>query len=252
MIGVCGWLSLAAATTWAAGIGATPFEGNIQIIITGTAETNALLYTVRSGHLRIENVATNWPHPVNIVDLNSGAVTLVFPHNRSFVRLKSPERNESRSDFTPTALPPGIGPQGASGAIPSGASGMAAIPMPMEQVKLKATGEKTELLGFTCEKFEIKQRGELMEIWATDKLLPFQLYLQNQRSRVGPRGIEEQWGELLKAKKLFPLRAVLKFENGAERFRFEVKSISPEKVEDKDGTLFQPPPDYYEIQPLPF
>ncbi len=91
-----------------------------------------------------------------------------------------------------------------------------------------------------------------MEIWATDKLLPFPPYLQNQPPRFGPRMIEEQWADLLKAKKLFPLLVILKFENGPERMRWEVKAVTPKKVEDKDGTLFQPPADYHEMQPLPF
>ena len=122
----------------------------------------------------------------------------------------------------------------------------------MEKMELTGTGEQTNLLGLACEKFQLKQRGEVMEIWATDALLPFQNYVRNQPHRFGRRMIEEQWGDLLKARKLFPLRAVLKFENGAERLRFEVKSVTPGRVEDKDGALFQPPPDYHELEPLPF
>ena len=91
-----------------------------------------------------------------------------------------------------------------------------------------------------------------MEIWATDKLFPFQAYQQDQPHRFGPRPIEEQWPELLKARKLFPLLAILKFENGPERYRFEVKSIKAEKIADPDGKLFQPPADYNELEPLPF
>ena len=64
--------------------------------------------------------------------------------------------------------------------------------------------------------------------------------------------LQEQWGDLLKAKKLFPLLATLKFDNGAERFRFRVKSVQPKEIQDLDGSLFQPPPGYHEIQPLPF
>ena len=37
-----------------------------------------------------------------------------------------------------------------------------------------------------------------------------------------------------------------------KRYRFEVNSIQPEKIADPDGQLFQPPPDYHEIEPLPF
>jgi hypothetical protein len=125
-------------------------------------------------------------------------------------------------------------------------------PPMMEKLELTATGDKTNLLGLACEKYELKQRGETMEIWATGHLFPFQPYVQNQPHRFGPRMIEEQWGELLKAKKLFPLLAVLKFENGEERLRFEVKSVTPQKPEEQDSALFQPPAEYREVQPLPF
>ena len=81
---------------------------------------------------------------------------------------------------------------------------MPMMPMPgMEKLELAATGDQTNLLGYTCARYEIKQRGEVMEIWATDKLLPYQPWLQNQPPRSGPRMIEEQWGELLKAKNFF-------------------------------------------------
>ena len=78
------------------------------------------------------------------------------------------------------------------------------------------------------------------------------LWRQNQPHRFGPRLIEDQWPELLKARKLFPLLAVLKFDNGVERYRFEVKAVTAEKVVDPEGKLFQPPPGYQELQPLPF
>jgi hypothetical protein len=125
-------------------------------------------------------------------------------------------------------------------------------PMPMERFELKATTDTTNLLGYACVRYELKQRNEVMEIWATDKLMTFQPYVQNQPHHFGPRMLEEQWGGMLKAKKLFPLLAVLKYENGPERFRFAVVSIHSQKIDDKDGSLFRPPPDYQEIQPLPF
>jgi hypothetical protein len=132
-------------------------------------------------------------------------------------------------------------------------SAMPMMPPPeMEKLELKATGDKTNLLGYACGRYEIKQRGEAMEIWATDQLLPYQPWLQNQPPRFGPQMIEEQWGELVKGKKLFPLLATLKFENGPERLRFEVKSVTPQTAEGQDAALFRPPADYQEIEPLPF
>ena len=119
-------------------------------------------------------------------------------------------------------------------------------------LELKATGEETNLLGYTCERYEIKQFGQTMEIWATDQLLPFQAYLPSQPPRMGPPRIEVAWSDLLAAKKLFPLLASLRFANGVERYHFEVQSITPAKLTDQEAKHFQTPADYAELQPRPF
>ena len=129
---------------------------------------------------------------------------------------------------------------------------MPMMAMPEEKSELTATGEKTNILGYACARYELKQRGQSMEIWATGELFAFEPYRENQRHRFGPRMIEDEWGDSLKAKNLFPLAATLKFDNGPERYRFEVKSVTPETINDDDGKLFQPPSDYRETQPLPF
>jgi Domain of unknown function (DUF4412) len=278
---------------------AVPFEGRIDATLTRGTQTEALLYTVGTNSLRLEITATNWPNPVDVFDRDSGTLMLLFPNNRSFVRLPRAVENSSSTppgmpsgfsqtpgalppgglppgvgpaNFTampampnrpalPAGLPPGVGPQ-AQSATPPGVpatANMAAMGrmrmmggMPAEKMELNATGEKTNLLGFACEKFVIKQRGETMAIWATDQLPPFENYVRNQPSRSGPQMIQEQWPGMLKARHLFPLLATLKFDSGAELSRFEVKSITPEEITDADGNLFQPPPGYQEIQPLPF
>jgi hypothetical protein len=295
------------------------FEGHINAVMTWFNQSHALLYTAGTNFVRVEMTATNsdksragWPNPVDILDRNSGELTLLFPNNRSFVRLKPAAENPSAPPGFPAMptmppgvgpqtqslpspsrtigptnlpgmpampnMPPGVGPQSARGAtamhtmpnMPAG-GGMPAMPaMPMmrppmmEQMELKATGEKTNLLGFACEQYEIKQRGEVMEIWATDQLFPFQPYMPNQPHRFGPGMMEQQWGDLLKAKKLFPLLAILRFEPppasagaapaapGPERYRFEVQSVTPQKLTEADTRLFQPPTNYFKIQPLPF
>lgn len=269
------------------------FEGRISTTVTRGEEVETLLYTIGTNCLRIERGETDRPYPKDLIARDTGGTTLLFPNNRSFVQLKPRDRNAPDrppgipalaqtqspppSTIGPTnlpgtpaqpqmpQLPPGVGPQATT---PGGGnfSGMPAMPMmppmPTEPMELKATKDTTNLLGYACMRYELHQRGESMEIWATDKLLPFEPYLQNQPHRFGPRMIEDQWGQLLKAKKLFPLLAVLRFERpspsadgtppapGPERMHFEVKSITPEKIE--DSALFQPPPDYHELAPMPF
>jgi len=281
------------------------FEGRIAAALTRAGNVETWHYIVGTNQLRIERAETNWPYARNIVGLDTGDVTILFPHNRSFVRLKPAADSSAGMPGLPGMTPPpgglplGIGPQPPPGnaltvapglpphaaigptnlpgmpappavpQMPAGArmppgvgpqAGMAGgmpsmpvmPPMPMERLELKATTDTTNLLGYACLRYELKQRGEVMEIWATDNLMTFQPYVQNQPHHFGPHMLEEQWGGMLKARKLFPLLAVLKYENGPVRFRFDVISIQPQKIEDKDGSLFVPPPDYQEIQPLPF
>jgi len=301
------------------------FEGHISATVVRGGETQTFLYTVGTNELRVERGETDRPYAKDIVNLDTGDITLVYPHNRSFVRLEASTPKASAPPpglpampsmpvgvgpltqnigptnlagmpvmaqmpampASPNRLPPGIGPQAGNNSpapgMPQMPSGMPAMPqmpsgmgagmsagmpsMPMmprpmmESIELKAIGGKTNLLGFLCERYEIKQRDEVMEIWATDQLLPFQPYLPSQPPRFGPRMVEEQWSELLRARKLFPLLAVLRQERsastpggtpvaGPERLRFEVKSVTPGKI--TDDALFQPPPDYQEVRPLPF
>jgi Domain of unknown function (DUF4412) len=228
------------------------FEGRIAAALTRGGQAMALLYTAGTNCLRVEVTASDRPNPVDLLDLPSGEMTLLFPNNRSFVHLKAASENASSMPRAFPAMPqmPVMPNMPAAG----GTSAMPIMPPPMmEKMELTATGNKTNLLGLACEKFQIKQRGETMEIWATAQLFPFQPYVQNQPHLSGPPMIEEQWGGLLAEKKLFPLLATLKFDNGAERYRFEVQSITPEKITSDDAAkLFQPPPDYQELRPRPF
>jgi hypothetical protein len=142
-------------------------------------------------------------------------------------------------------------------APPPGAPGMGMgmpmmPPMPMDPLVLTNTGETTNILGYNCVHYKIGQRDRTMDIWATDQLLTFQPYLQNQPHRLGIGRIEERWSGLLGEKKLFPLLASLKLPNGVEALHFEVTEIKPEEIKDQDGSLSHAPPDYYQIQPLPF
>jgi hypothetical protein len=211
-----------------------------------------LLYTVGAYQLRIAVTTTNWPHSINIVDRDTGGITLIFPHNRSFVRLKPDGESATPRRPALPAMPAGIDPQ--PGSVPADAAEMPAMPPmgPDEKLELNDTKDTTNILGFACVRYELKQRGETLEVWATEKLFPFQPYRRNQPHRFGPRLIDEQWPAQLTAKKLFPLRASLRFENCPERYRFEVKSVKEEKITDPGGKLFQPPKDYHELEPLPF
>lgn len=247
------------------------FEGRITATLTRGGEAQNQAYIVGTNFLRIERLETNMPHACDIMNLQTGEITLLFPHNRSFVRFTPAPQNEAAGEFpvppsnVPDAgafpqrqMPPGIGPQpGGPAGIPNAPGAMpmmTPMPMrPMEKLELVQTNGTTNILGLTCSRYVLKDRAEVVEIWATEQLFPFHPYLGSQPHRRPSRMLEERWMGILAEKKLFPLRAVLRFENGPERLHFEVKSITPEKIKKEDESeLFTPPAGYYEIDPLPF
>ena len=272
-----GW-GLAAALTLLVGLpSAVGFEGTITAAVRRGTQTSTLLYSVGTNALRIECGETDRPYPSNLIDLATGQRILLFPHNRSFVRLPppnstagSPAAGFAGRTAPPGALgrsfPPGLPEPAALPAPPAAApAGVARdiLPRmaPLPEAQLQATAQTTNLLGYACRRYQLRQDGLVMEIWATDQLLAFEPYRQNQSHRLGPLRLEQAWGERLRVKKLFPLLAILRDDQAParakagsgtpvpERFRFEVKSVRAEKL--SDPALFRPPADYRELRPLP-
>jgi hypothetical protein len=241
------------------------FAGRITADQTRAGQLANLIYTAGTNWLRVEETNPDRPHAWNLLNRQSGDMVLVFPHNQSFVRLSAalaapapPMAPAGLPPSVPGPPPPGFGPP--PGSPPQfsaqGAPAMPAMPMPPiglpATVQLTATGKTTNLLGYACAGYQLQFRNETMTIWATDQLLPFQPYLEYQPHHIGGPVIEELWGELLKTRKLFPLLAVLKFDNGSDHLRFEVKSVVPQGTRGDTDPLFKPPPDYREVRPLPF
>lgn len=321
------------ALACAVGLAAQAFEGRIEAVQVRGDQAQHYVWQVGANRLSIVRTQTNQPEISNLVALDTGEITFVFPYNRSYVRYR-PEQKSQTPDglpdmpMPPGGLPPGIGPQsGAAGGMetpaapnrigPSGFSGlpempaipvnptvkmpempagmppnigpsssaqpnpvslpaMAGLPEGMEmpempegmempgfpghpmagakrtlrrgEVEFTATGETTNLLGCTCSRYEIRDRRNVMEVWATDQLIPFHPWQPNvpPRDILGRKSVDENWAELLQERKLFPLIATLKTESGESiLFEFKVSAITPEKGGDE--TLFQPPADYHEM-----
>src|ERR1700736_5761759 len=108
-------LCLVASCTLAAEKNA--FEGVINATTRAGAEATHFVFTRKGDQLRIENT-TNKLEPINIVDLASNKLTIIYPHNTTFVRV----------DLTKRAAPPGTPPMPTN--PPSLGSGVAGFPTP--------------------------------------------------------------------------------------------------------------------------
>jgi hypothetical protein len=249
------------------------FEGCITAATTRSGNVQTLVYTVVTNLVRIDNPDTNRPHASNIMDLDTGGTIILYPHNRSFVRLKHPDPGNlgpgsDPTTATPTLLLPNSQAIQKSSTTPPGlesdrlptAAGRAAMavttplrPLRHEKIDVKLTNDTTNLLGFACTRYQLSRRAEVMDVWATDALFPFQPYIPTQPHHFGSWTLEDEWGDEMKSRKLFPLMAVSKLENGPEKMRFEVKSITSKRIKKEDAEIiFQPSVGYEEAKPLSF
>ena len=61
------------------------FDGVVTIAQTRGGVTTTTLYTCKGDKLRIENTDKSKPEPSNVVDLKGNKLTIIYPHNSTFV-----------------------------------------------------------------------------------------------------------------------------------------------------------------------
>jgi len=225
---------------------ADSFEGIVSATLTraGTDEQH-FIFTRKGDQLRIENT-TNKVSPINLVDLAAHRLTIVYPHNTTFVVIDLAKKQTSQTNVASSPTMPSM-PQ-----MP--AAGMPMIPPAMPNMagatELKESGKTKKIQEFDCTLYTGSDRGQKFEIWATNDsaLFPFRLIERDSLGqRFGRRMIEESWPEKLREKSLFPLEFVLKMEpGGQERLSFRIDKIEKKKID--DANLFQPPEKYIETQ----
>lgn len=255
------------------------FEGIIEAKLTRGSHAESYTYSVGTNMLRLVRNETDHPYATNLIELDSGRMTLIFPHNRAFIRMKRLEHPAASPPgfpeipIPPGGLPQGIGPQ--AGFTETGMPQMPdlqGLPMPemrpedparptrptrrrsSRELQFSTTDVTTNLFGYACTLYELRQRDRFMEIWATDRLIPFHQWFQHPpRRHHGPQHMEEHWAELLRIRNLFPLQVELKNENGKSLpFEFKVVSVTPKHLGAEEVKLFQPPAEYHELAPPPF
>ena len=103
-----------------AGQEAASFEGVVLVSLTrSAADTTQFLFTRKGDQLRIENADKIKPEPINVVDLAANKLTIIYPHNSTFVQV-----DLTKAETQPDApnLPPGFPPPPKMNTSPSEAA----------------------------------------------------------------------------------------------------------------------------------
>lgn len=104
-----------------------------------------------------------------------------------------------------------------------------------------ATGEKKEILGYTCEKFLYNDEDVKNEIWLTKELGGFMFFNDPQQMK----GSEMDWQNKLLAEGYFPMAVKELNSSGEVKSIFEVKGL--EKME-LNSSMFAVPSGYQKFQ----
>ena len=222
------------------------FEGTISATYArgGEANKSNVVFTRQGNGLRIENT-TNKLEPVNIFDLAANRLTIIYPHNTTYVVSDLRKSSLSREARMPAMPLNNIAVGAAGSAMPP----IPPIPGQSGASELKKTEQTKKIQGLDCALYVIENRGEKFEIWATGDaaLFPFHLIERDAvNGRFGPRMLEEEWVELLRAKSLFPLEASLRMNDvKTEQLSFKIDKI--EKRKTAEDAPFRPPEGYQEM-----
>jgi hypothetical protein len=110
------------------------FKGTVSATLTrGGTDATQFLFTRKGNQLRIENTDKSKPEPINIVDLDAGKLTIIYPHNSTFVHVdlaKAPAQPGAPQMPPGFPTPPNMNASPGSGAPNSGAATASAPPRP--------------------------------------------------------------------------------------------------------------------------
>jgi hypothetical protein len=201
---------------------AETFEGKVTMSMTSSASKDGpqtVNYSIREGMMRMD-VMTAKGGGGFITDFKNRQMIILMPQQKMYMVRAMPD--------TPTTPPAAAGAPGAAHAAANGES------------SFRDTGEKETILGYVCEKYEVRSaKGSTADIWATDKLGMFGGLTMGggpgRRSQA-----PQEWENVIKGSGFFPLR-VTGTDGGGKTFKLEVTSVSKESLPD---SVFTPPSDW--------
>lgn len=239
-----------------------PFRQGELLLRTGTDQASSeVRYRLKDERLRIDQPGEVIPAPaVNLLDLASGTLRILHPHNGTWQEVESGKLSPARPGLPgPQA---GVGPRQGPVIAPPALPAIPRMPdpgrvplmpppvLPILQAgtpELKDTGEERRIHGYACVRHTITfaHDGE-MSLWlaAPGMFPPFHLLASDVPERQS-RDPFAQVPALLREKNRFPLLAEWKGKDGSVINRWEVVAITPDII--LDASLFEVPESFQRI-----
>jgi hypothetical protein len=192
------------------------FEGTVAMSISGTEVSKSglqnMTYSMKPGYLRMD-MATGHGMGGMIMDFNAKQMLILMPQQKMYMVQSMPDSQAGRAMAGQPDAHPGA-------AKPS----------------IVNTGEKEDILGYTCTKLVITSEHSTAQIWVTDQLGAFGGMFSGGGMGRRPQPPPE-WADALKGVGFFPMRVISTNKDG-KVFKLEVTAVTKQSLAD---SLFTPP-----------
>ncbi|MEK6754785.1 MAG: DUF4412 domain-containing protein [Bacteroidota bacterium] len=186
------------------------FEGVLEYKLQTSDRVQIFNYLIKDERVRVEAADREETPPIIIVDYSFKKTFYILPHREQYVEL-------------------------------GGLQESAAEQQTEEQAGVERTGETDEIEGFTCDQLLVKTETGEIEIWATKELGTAGTFYTVTNE---PPASLTPWQNVILSQGYFPLRTILKNDEGDELTRFEVSSVKKKSLSE---SLFRHPTDYEKI-----
>lgn len=184
-----------------------PFEGRVEYKLTGDDnESTKMSYFIKEGKMKIDVAGEDEGSGSMIFDTKNKKMLILMPEEKMYMEM-STQMMESKMEESD-----------------------------IKDSDMKRTGEKRDILGYTCEKWVYKDDDNIVESWITNELGTFMFISDPMGRKQRPR-----WQSELESEGFFPMEVVVKDESGEIESTMTVTAVEKKSL---DKSMFEPPKGY--------
>lgn len=184
-----------------------PFEGRVEYKITGDDnESTRMSYFIKEGKMKIDVAGEEENSGSMIFDSRNKKMLILMPEEKMYMEM-STSMMDSKTEESDA-----------------------------KDSEMKRTGQKKDILGYTCEKWVYKDDDNTVESWITNELGTFMFISDPMQGKKRPR-----WQSELESEGYFPMEVVVKDESGKTESTMTVTAVEKKSL---DNSMFQPPKGY--------
>jgi len=185
------------------------FEGKVEYKMTNDDETTSMTYFVKDENIKIDVAGEE--KASMIFNIKDNTMLMIMPEEKMYMEMKFDAAADKMDE------------------------------MKEKENNYKKTGEKKEILGYTCEKWIFKDDDGEVETWLTKELGSFMFF----SDPMGGEKTKPEWQSKLESAGYFPMEFTTRDDSGDIETHMEVTSVEKKSL---SSDMFKPPAGYQKFE----